>query len=112
RAQARALPRLHRYRDQPHQLPATHQVKRGLNELVHGRDRFSSDIARAQALAKNMLLGVDSDIEVRGGAWFLGGGWSLGAEDRPANIASNLLGSFVLAYAFELAERAEAEKGI
>ncbi|WP_236240597.1 glycoside hydrolase domain-containing protein [Streptomyces sp. CC228A] len=76
------------------------------------RDRFSSDIGRAQTLARNMLLGVDSDIEVRGGSWFLSGGWSLGGEDRPANIASDLLTGFVLAYAFELAERADAEKGI
>ena len=59
-----------------------------------------------------MLLGVNSDIEVRGGAWYLSGGWSLGAEDRPANIPVNLLNSFVLAYAFELEERADAEKGV
>ncbi|MEU6181840.1 glycoside hydrolase domain-containing protein [Streptomyces coeruleorubidus] len=79
--------------------------------LFYG-DRFDSDSTKAQVLARNMLLGENSAVEAIGGSWYLSGGFGLGSEDRPDNIEPNLLSSFVLAYAWELEERADAEKGI
>lgn len=45
------------------------------------------------------------------GTWFLISRVSLDAEDRPENIDPAQLTNFVLAYAWELQERVEAEEG-
>ncbi|SDN01655.1 Putative peptidoglycan binding domain-containing protein [Streptomyces sp. cf386] len=74
-------------------------------------DRFDSDSATTQVLAKNLLLGENSDITVIAGKWLLAGGPSLGSDDLPENIDPVQLNNFVLAYAWELQERVDAEGG-
>ncbi|MFD5283340.1 glycoside hydrolase domain-containing protein [Streptomyces rubrogriseus] len=74
-------------------------------------DRFDSSSSTTQTLARNLLLGRNSDIAVIAGTWFLISGVSLDAADRPENIDPAQLSNFVLAYAWELQERVEAEEG-
>lgn len=78
--------------------------------LFHA-DRFDGSSSTTQTLARNLLLGRNSDIAVIAGTWFLISRVSLDAEDRPENIDPAQLTNFVLAYAWELQERVEAEEG-
>ncbi|MFI8487055.1 hypothetical protein [Streptomyces rubrogriseus] len=48
-------------------------------------DRFDSSSSATQTLARNLLLGRNSDIAVIAGTWFLISGVSLDAADRPEN---------------------------
>lgn len=74
-------------------------------------DRFDSSSSTTQTLARNLLLGENSDITVIAGKWYLIGGPSVDEEDLPENIDPAQLSNFVLAYAWELQERVEAEGG-
>lgn len=75
-------------------------------------DRFDSDSSTTQTLARNLILGENCDAALIAGTWLLRSKESLDAADQPDNIGPNLVSSFVLAYAWELEERADAEKGI
>ncbi|WP_282700815.1 glycoside hydrolase domain-containing protein [Streptomyces sp. CC219B] len=74
-------------------------------------DRFDSDSSTTQILARNLLLGENCEAALIAGTWLLRSKESLDPADQPDNIGANVLSEFVLAYAWELEERADAEKG-
>ncbi|MEV0638906.1 glycoside hydrolase domain-containing protein [Streptomyces sp. NPDC050619] len=74
-------------------------------------DRFDSNSSTTQTLARNLLLGENSDVALIAGKWALVGGPALDSEDYPENIEPTQLSNFVLAYAWELQERVDAEGG-